>query len=41
MMAAPSEQNGADFIRCAYQAPEDGRPEDLFNPVQPDTEARR
>jgi hypothetical protein len=32
---------GADFIRYVYQAPEDGRPEDLFNPVQPGSEVRR
>jgi hypothetical protein len=30
----------ADFIRYVYQPLEDGRPEDLFNPVQPGSEIR-
>lgn len=32
--------SGADFIRSIYQTPEDGPPEDLFNPVQPASETR-
>jgi hypothetical protein len=32
--------SSADFIRYVYQAPEDGRPDDLFNPVQPGSEIR-
>lgn len=31
---------GADFIRYIYQAPGDGRPADLFNPVEPGSERR-
>jgi hypothetical protein len=31
----------ADFVRYIYQAPGEGRPEDVFNPVDPATESPR
>ena len=31
---------GADFIRYVYQGPDEGQPEDVFNPVHPATESR-
>jgi len=30
---------GADFIRYVYQAPDEGQPEDVFNPVPAATES--
>jgi hypothetical protein len=38
--AADNDQ-GADFVRYLYLAPQDGQPEDIFNPVHPASEARR
>jgi hypothetical protein len=32
--------SGADFIRYVYRAPDEGQPQDVFNPVDPPTESR-
>ena len=38
---AADNDPGADFVRYFYLAPQDGQPEDTFNPVHPASEARR
>jgi hypothetical protein len=38
---AADNDPGADFVRYLYLAPQDGQPEDIFNPVHPASEARQ